>query len=546
MQAIISTNNDYNLDDECLVFTPVIPIKDLQPKVYPRVSAFSPLCDIHIFLPCSRNLREAVLSRMFYHKVDGVVSPIEAPDSKDIFPLKHFISELCAKARWRIPPMDEQTFLEHAPDAKRKLYAQTIEEMLTDPLKERDGNVMAFIKEEKKLAKHNALLLSSFTTAYVYNPADNIYGNGNPRLIQPRSTRFHVVYARFICSIEKSIFKIINKYFAARHPAAHRITVMKGYNADKTGTIIHEKWNRFVRPVWLALDATRFSGHMSTPLWEQVFRLYDRMLALTSSERKLFNRLKRMVISCEGRFYAYDGKGKYRPEGKLTDGLADTGLVAVIVVCGMFYELLTKLQVDFEVVDMGDDCGVIIEEEMVKRVVAAIPPWFAKFGFVYKLEDIIYEFNKIKFCQCHPIFNDNRQTYTMVRNPFTVLCKDTLVMHANETPEYSMGVLKSIAVGGLASSSDLPIVGPFYKRLYNDTFKYKVVRDKSSYIRDMLYKDIKSHGPITENLRLQYFIAFGVSVGEQIEIEEHVRTFPCLYDFSGSYLDCGLTQIPDI
>jgi hypothetical protein len=122
----------------------------------------------------------------------------------------------------------------------------------------------------------------------------------DPRVIQPRSSRYCYAVGLYIKAVEHMLYKAIDSLFGAR-------TVMKGLNADQRGAAFHEAWNRFKDPVAVGLDASRFDQHVSTALLQLEHSIY---LACFDNDEEL-ERLLNMQLVNRGFVRCAEGSIRY-------------------------------------------------------------------------------------------------------------------------------------------------------------------------------------------------------------------------------------------
>jgi hypothetical protein len=179
----------------------------------------------------------ALVTRVFYHKgADGAWERPHRPAYGE-FVVK------CGNARRallshcrHVSPITPDKFVEAYTGAKRRNYERAKASLEYAPLQEKDAYISAFVKAEK-------LNLTS-------KP------DPDPRLIQPRSTRYNLRFGCYIKACEHVIYGAIDEIWGGP-------TVMKGLNANKRGAAIADAWRKYKNPVAVGLDAHRFDQHVS-------------------------------------------------------------------------------------------------------------------------------------------------------------------------------------------------------------------------------------------------------------------------------------------
>lgn len=457
-----------------------------------------------------RNLEEALLTRVFYEKIDGVWQNLRRPTVDIGKRLHDFEVALLAGSSRRVP-LSAEAFLAQANPEKRELYAQAQDSLLHKSLSTRDLRRKAFTKVEKYLKP-----------------------SANPRVIQAASERAHVAWGRYVQSIEKKLYRMINRLFGYE-------VIMKGKNMDQMGCAIHESWTSVPNPVGILLDASRFDQHVSAGAQRWKHRIYLHLLRLTPSEKKEFLLLASSQISSRVDGRVEDGKFIYQLEGSLASGDMDTSLTACLLVCGMFYTFLHDRVPagHWRFIDNGDDCVVIIDEKYYP-VMEELPCWMEEMGFQYRIDGIAKSVHEIRFCQVFPIYDEVRSTWTCCRDPVAALKKDIMSSHSNNVAGWADN-FHSIAVGGLALFGGMPILGAFYEALLaqfpEGNFNKKYL---SWNLRNLETLEKRRYKP-TQQMRLEFYIATGVPPAAQEELEEVYATrVPSKLSFTNLVSNGGL------
>lgn len=428
--------------------------------------------------------------------------------------------------------MSIQQFVETSPVHKKKIYANAAKEYLTCGMSPRQSSVTSFIKAEKVAI-----------TKTKPDPA--------PRIIQPRGVVFNLIFGCFIRPSEKKIYKAIDDVYG-------RPTVCCGQNAEEMAEMIWEAWTEITDPIALSLDLSRMDQHVSSVAlkWEHQFY---RHLFKDSPQYDTLDWCLQATVNNKGRVYTCDSNGNkckilYSKHGSRMSGDMNTSLGNKIIMCGLLYSYFTgylgfKTRVDYNVIDNGDDCVVILSRTAYARYLRLseqvetlhhfavtdpkkwwevymvtmsipLPPshlnisdWFTTMGFTLKIEGLVDSFPKIEFCQTQPCYIDNR--WIMVRTP-KALAKD---MYCLKPLEVLTKWLSQVKGGGLATYGSVPIFSSFYKTLPS--------LDPSKE-RDLLYgtgmyylsRGMSSSQVVTEMNRYHFWETFGILPREQEVIEE--------------------------
>jgi hypothetical protein len=204
--------------------------------------------------------------------------------------------------------------------------------------------------------------------------------------------------------------------------------------------------------------------------------------------------------------------------------------------CVLVYQFFDDLGMNtrqYSLANNGDDCVLIFERKNLPRV-ANLGPWFLDFGFEMEIEEPVDCIEKIVFCQTQPVWTPNG--YIMVRDHNTARDKDMTVLkphYLDSVGGYDL-LRGAIGDGGTAMCGRIPVFNEFYRTFQKDSRKVNS-RGKKMQIVEMsgfwyLTRGMKeSYGTPHPMTRLSYYIAFGVTPGEQEALEELYRTTTMQY-----------------
>lgn len=445
------------------------------------------------------NLIVAVQTRVFNHKVDGVWSAVPRPKlevyKRDFLLLQLFEYESVA-------PLTADEFLQVCPPEKKAIYKSANESLESQPLARSDGQVNPFVKVEKSQK----------------GPKERI----DPRVIQARPPRFHAVWGRYIIPLKEKILGEIDRVFPGER------TIMKGLNAVQVAQYFRTDWEHFVDPVAILLDASRFDQHVSVSAMQKKHAVYLRYLRnMTGNQRREFWLCAQAQLNTQAKARKGDKFVKYKSKGGLCSGDYDTDLTACLIVCMLFYEWLTTIGIDWRFKDNGDDCVVMCERKDVKKFEDGFMEFTRTFGFFYRIDDIVDVFEKIKFCQCNPVYDAHYDRWVMTRDPKNVLRKDLLILKSGLTFEQECGIYKAIAEGGLSLYGDMPLYHRFYGNMYDHyMFSKKPRMYNPGYNMEYLQKGVRvARRPPSLLTRESFYRAFDITPGQQVEMENGFRPF---------------------
>nr|QXN75424.1 MAG: RNA-dependent RNA polymerase [Grapevine-associated RNA virus 10] len=370
---------------------------------------------------------------------------------------------------------------------KRKSYMRAVATLLRSPYSRvRDALVKAFVKVEPT------------------QPGKD------PRLIQTRSIRYHVLLGSFVRPAEKLIYRAVDKLFGGR-------TIVKGLNAGQVGALIAEKWHSFRDTVAIGLDASRFDRSVSEPLLVLVHSIllhmynYDPELAMYLQHQTQ----NRGIIGCD------DGFISYKVDGGIMSGDVDTSLKGCVIMCALVWSWARSAGVRLQLVDNGDDCVAFMERGDMARFIDGMSGWFAQLGVDIVAEEPVYELEKVVFCQTQPVLGSGG-TYVMCRNPITASVKDSMTtVNLSVSAEYKRW-MSSVAACGTALAGDMPIFCEIYAA-YGRFAGYELHERTMTGGLKWLSDGMKARHGVTELTRYSFWRAFEIPPFVQREVEAYYQ-----------------------
>lgn len=299
------------------------------------------------------NVVRALIERVFFiekEQEDGTTALATPPTTTRGY-FYNQMKEFSDKLKSHLPHVSRMSldkFVETSPPHKKKQYIWARAYYLMHGLWDVMAQVTSFVKAEKTRV----------------NGKDSA-----PRIIQPRGVVFNLILGCFIRPAEKVIYKAIDLVFG-------RPTVVNGHNAVQQAEMLRGSWDELDRPVAYSLDLKRMDQHVSAIalMWEHTFYrfiyMYDTCLStLDWCLKKTINNV--------GRVYTRDKIGlpvtlKYKKTGSRMSGDMNTSLGNKLIMCGLLYSYYKSYlgfepRVDFNVVDNGDDCVVLLSYKAHKR-----------------------------------------------------------------------------------------------------------------------------------------------------------------------------------
>jgi hypothetical protein len=383
-------------------------------------------------------------------------------------------------------PIARTTFVQSRPAEKRRVYEQGLASLSLLPVNVKDARVDgAFVKCEKVNAKK---------------------GDPAPRIIQPRSVRYNIEVGRYLAPIEHDVYSAIDDMWGGP-------TVMKGYNADQIGEIIHDQWARFDDPVALGLDASRFDQHVSFEALQFEHGLYNEVFR--SAELR---RLLRWQLVNKGVAHADDATFLYTKVGSRMSGDMNTALGNIILMCLMVKRFVDERRVRAALINNGDDCTLIFERADLAAILEGLKEWILEYGFNIVQEPVVDEIEKIEFCQMHPVCVDGK--WRMVRNFLASMTKDAVSIRSRTALELRQW-MHCVGKCGLAMASGVPVQQEYYKMFIRSGVKggrLYAMEGRTGltwYSFNMTAAEVK----IADSTRVSFWKAFGIDPAEQVNME---------------------------
>lgn len=409
--------------------------------------------------------------------------------------LKRLLRKQC---KFRPSRSSEIQFLSCYLARRRAVYEQAAETLKMKPLRKSDAHVKFFVKAENT----------------------NITAKPDPvfRGISPRGPRYCIELGRYTRPLEAVIYQTLNDI--AGHPS-----IAKGLNAAAVGRLFEEKWNTFVNPVAIGLDASRFDQHVNRQALEWEHSVYLMLFGGSLEDRSYLKWL--LSLQLRNKIFANfeDGKLRTSVEGVRMSGDMNTALGNVLIMVALVMTYAKERDIKIRFMNNGDDVVVILEDRDQERFSAGLKEWFLEFGFNMKVEDPVYDIEKIEFCQTHPIWTPDG--YIMVRDHIIGRAKDVSTFKINNIPECETW-MTCVGTGGMRSNGGIPVFQEFYaslKRAGRGRATVKGVFDEQNG-RAALWRDMdRSYSDIHPKTRFSYWLAFGITPRHQELIEEYYRSY---------------------
>lgn len=375
---------------------------------------------------------------------------------------------------------------------KRRKYKEAEASLSIRPLSRSDSYISAFIKAEK------------------------IFELKDPRMIQARGARYNYALGNYLKPIEHHLYNIKGTG-RLRHVLPPGRIIAKGLNMERRAALIHQKMQRFARPLVVSLDASRFDAHVTDMLTVEHL-IYKRYWRDPQLQRLLDWQCNNKGRTPTGVRY----KLRYgRMSGDMNTALGNC-LISIMVLANIMKRLKVRPS-NWDMLCDGDDVLLFLDQGRA-GLLSLIPPLYERHGFSIKIENIATEASKVRFCQGFPIMTQFGPK--MVSDPTRVLSRALVgVKHWSE-PKYVPHYLALIGYCELALNTAVPILQEFAlttlswgdrlpKRVFTTGRTIKALREERHHpIRPEI---------ITDQARIDFENATGITAVEQRALEGALR-----------------------
>lgn len=456
-------------------------------------SGFGPSHNLGVYNCNVDTVQRAFVERYFLCKEGEGFRPA-LPVNKNGFTNRRFANfqRMVVEDMPTLPRLTRQQVVDRYTGSKRKVYENALLSLSRKPICKSDARLTSFVKFEKQDV-HKA-----------------------PRVINPRSSRFNLELGRYLKHAEHHYFDSINKAFGG----CTRATVIKGFNSDVSAEIIRSKWDLFKNPVAVGLDASKFDMHVSVQALKYEHAFYTQLFP---GSQRLVQLLKWQLFN-EGVAYTADGTVEFKMHGTRSSGDLNTSLGNCLLMCAMIHAYSDERGVKVELCNNGDDCVIIMEQRDLDRFQVDIDGWFRRRGFAMTIENPVYEFEQIDFCQTRPV--QLQSGWRMIRNHASVLTKDPMCLLSVPNGKVYRKWLDAVGTCGMIASSGVPVQRDFYavykrsgvdagERLTAEIFRNRSMLGNIKNLRECA---------VDARARVSYYYAFGILPDVQKQMESYYNS----------------------
>jgi len=450
---------------------------------------------------CTHNQVQAIRNR--------VIGVVPKPNSEGLSLMR---KGMHAITRSLVPTTEDDIFAlsKRHGGAKGARYARAAEEYLSFGLQKSDSNIKTFVKPER------------------FDPTSK--ENPDPRAIQFRAPKYCVALAKYLRPIEEQVYQFQN----ASNGVPRSRNVAKGLNSKARAHALMEKAKHFKNPCFITMDASRFDKHVSVAHLRMEHNIYLTCNSCPEFARLLNMQLLNKCFTTRGIKYTVKGR---RMSGDMNTAIGNIIIMLIMIFAYCSYHLgLSK----WDCLDDGDDFVIIIEREDEIRFCADVSDVFLTMGMEMKVDPPVYDLHDVEFCQSK-IIEYCPGGYKFVRNYRKVISNSTSGVRNWGNRTVRNNTINSVGMCELVLNLGIPVLQEYALALLRNTsgskdpMKYASMGYKAHMSRELAnlrVSNIKHVRPtsITSEARASFARAYGMSEGDQIDLEERLRAWSFVLD----------------
>lgn len=362
-----------------------------------------------------------------------------------------------------------------------------------------------------KLIPSEYKTLSEAFVKYEKWDIEKINAGKSPRIIQHRSYEYLHQLKSFIVPISKIFKNSINITYL--QPI--NTIFMKYFKNYEQIDILNTSWSNFSRPCCLCLDMSAFDGHVTTSLLESEHKTW---LHFYKNNKNLYKTLELLLNKQLHNHGITKGGISYKKNGSRLSGEFTTSDGNSIDNYFMLRSYMKDINCTIHV--NGDDSLIIMDQQDLDKLQPL--KYFNIFGMICEQDRIALNFEQINFCQCNPVQINGK--YRFVKNPIRSLSRNTVCpsQYINSLDRY----LSGIGLCELASNVGVPILQQWSLRMLSDSGFAKPLGKVDKNFALYTNLEVIKIEEISISTRLSFQEAFGISINEQLLIENSITGLP--------------------
>jgi len=424
--------------------------------------------------PCHCNELDALLRRHY-----------PAPRSKDLGPIRRQLDILATKFQ-PFDSVDYNTLIKHTRAGIRRRYRNARIRLIN-----KNTEITAVLTKLKAFVKYEKIPIGKFETGKA------------PRLIQYRSFEYLYLLKKMLLGFDIQLKNLSDDVRWYHQPL--RSVYTKLGNQKDTAQSLRESWDSYANPVAYCFDHRSYDGSI-----EEDTLLEEHRFWLKLSKSELLKMLLKAQLECHGMTSSglrFKGKAK-RASGEFTtsNGNSNINIAAITSWC-----LASKLD-SFRIHVNGDDSVVIFDASEMRKAVGV--DYFMNFGLETEMEEPVFDFRKISYCQANPIRVCGQ--WTMIKEPFRALSRMCFCDDAHRHHMQRFRLTNGIC--DLAIYSGVPMLQQFALYEIDRGFKQRPLGSIDKYPAVLSGNEVGT-SPITRECREDFYEAFGITEDYQAWFE---------------------------
>jgi len=342
-------------------------------------------------------------------------------------------------------------------------------------------NVKAFLKKEKQDD----------------NMSDPLEGKA-PRMIQHRSDEYCYELARYIKPLEKYVLYRRNGRYCTKRD---RIFI-KGMNSYEIADNLYHMGDKFANPVYIPLDHSKYDAHLIG--MRKFFRIW--MIQCYRHDQHFRDMINRQA---KNRCMTAN-QVMYEMEETLCSGEILTSFEGSSDNYALALEFTRYVVAEIRV--NGDDMVICLDRSQLHLLDFDFYERACMATKILVVDDI----HDVEFCQCRVVIVNDRPR--MVRNPTRVIARCCYTLKTYPNREGYLKLLGAVGEGELHCNSGVPILQEWAQLLKRTADGQFSIRLYDEYMmRRCEPKDVWR--PVTNEARMTFWMAFGISPTRQRELE---------------------------
>lgn len=369
------------------------------------------------------------------------------------------------------------------------------------------------------------------------------------RAIQALKREGNLHYRRIIGPIEQRAYKGLSK--AAKFKVHYEyvdelgrrypLCFGKGLDSFEMADMVETTFNSVPNCVCVSVDASRADAHIRREAHTFKFKFYS--LILDREGNRLLKEVRNRIMRMKSRtFHGIE----YSTEPVLCSGIMDTALAnnfTFYLMHSIYFELLTDMNTrrryeniighrmrspmaakdQYTVLLNGDDCLPMMSKHLVEGFKVDFVEFANLSGFDMRIEDICYNVSTISWCQQNPI--RTAHGIRMVRNPSKVMSSVSCGYKYDMHKDLISARVHTLGVGEASLNVGVPVLYAFAQRMIQLGKRYdeNLIYGTGTLYRTRLERRTNLCHIITDEARLDFYHAFGISPEHQVSLENNMN-----------------------